>query len=118
MIGELILRCFHARTNAHLLHLKSRSSAQHKALNEFYDGLLGLVDALAEAYQGAHGLITDYSGRYTQADDPVALVEGLKEWIEKNRYDAVAAEETCLHNIIDEIIALCASTTYKLRYLK
>lgn len=42
-IGELILRCFHARTNAHVLHLTTRSFAAHKALNEFYDGVVDHV---------------------------------------------------------------------------
>ena len=47
-IGELILRCFHARTNAHVLHLTTRSFAAHKALNEFYDGVVELADEIAE----------------------------------------------------------------------
>ena len=38
--GELVMRLFHARTTAHVLHLKSRSYAQHVALNEFYDGVV------------------------------------------------------------------------------
>ena len=42
MIGELIVRCFHARTNAHILHLQTRSYATHVALNEFYDEIVTL----------------------------------------------------------------------------
>lgn len=55
MIGELIIKLFHARTTAHILHLKTRSHAQHKALNDFYDEIVDLADALAEAYQWITG---------------------------------------------------------------
>ena len=61
MARELILSCFHARTVAHLLHLTTRSYAAHKALNEFYDEIIDLVDSFAEAYQGEYGLI-DFGG--------------------------------------------------------
>lgn len=118
MIGELVMRCFHARTNAHVLHLKTTSFAKHKALNEFYDALPDLVDTLAETYQGNYGLIESYPGRYTPVEDPVALVTELAEWIEKNRYECCDGDDTCLQNQVDEIMALCRSTTYKLKVLK
>lgn len=118
MIGELIMRCFHARTTAHVLHLKTTSYAKHKALNEFYDEIVGLADAIAEAYQGRYGLISSYPGRYSPSDDPVALVAELSDWVEKNRYECCEAEDTCLQNMIDEVLALCASTLYKLKVLK
>ena len=118
MIGELILRCFHARTNAHIIHLGVRSYAKHVALNEFYDGLIPLVDSVSEGYQGEHGLI-DFTTkvRYTHEADATKLVQGLKEWIETNRYDAIEAEDTFLHNEIDSIVMLCATTLYKLKHL-
>lgn len=118
MIGELVMKCFHARTNAHVLHLKTRSYAVHKALNEFYDEIIPLVDSLAEAYQGDHGLITEYPARYTPVDNPLSLVNTLGEWILENRGECCPAEDTYLQNIIDEILALCRSTSYKLRFLQ
>lgn len=119
MIGELILRLFHARTNAHVLHLQTRSYAAHKALNDFYDGIVDIADSLAEAYQGEHGLIdfTIKSAYRQQADGLVMLTE-LAEWLEKNRYEAVEAEDTYLHNIIDTALELIRSTIYKLKFLK
>ena len=118
MIGELITRCFHARTIAHIHHLKTKSYATHVALQGFYEDILGLVDGIAEAYQGKYGLIDSYPGRYSYVDDSVTLVKGLAEWIEANRYECCDAEDTCLQNMIDELLALCAGTTYKLRFLK
>ena len=118
MIGEFLLICFHARTNAHVLHLQTRSYAAHKALNEFYDEIVDLADAVAEAYQGKYGLIDTYPPRYTPVDDPVKLITELRSWIDDNRYECCNAEDTALHNMIDEIVALCDSTLYKLRFLK
>lgn len=112
------MRCFHARTTAHVLHLKTTSYAKHKALNEFYDEIVGLVDSLAESYIGLYGLIDSYPPRYSPEEDPVALVTGLGKWIDENRFTCCPKEDTALQNLIDEIVALCASTTYKLKVLK
>lgn len=116
--GELIARCFHARTAAHILHLKTRSYATHKALNDFYDGIIPLVDSFAEAYQGEYGLIEDYPAKYVPYAVPLDLLEDLANWIRSNRYECCDKEDTCLQNIIDEIVALISSTQYKLRFLK
>lgn len=119
MIAELILRCFHARTNAHVLHLKSKSYSQHMALQTFYEDIIDIVDRIAEGYQGEHGVI-DFTTpvRFALDADPVKLIETLKEWVEKNRYDAVEAEDTFIHNEIDTLVLLCSSTLYKLRTLR
>lgn len=110
------MRCFHARTNAHILHLKTQSYAQHVALNEFYDGIIPLADKFAESYIGAHGLIDEYNGRYSPRSTSLAAVKELTDWIEKNRME-VCEHSTC-QNIIDEILALGYSTIYKLKFLK
>ena len=122
MIAELIMRLFHARTNAHVLHLGvsgQGSFAAHKALNEFYDGIVDIADSLAEGYQGEHDLI-DFSGKcaYRHNGNALKMVSELKEWIEANRYEAVEAEDTFLHNVIDEAVQLCSTTIYKLKFLR
>lgn len=116
MIGEFIVRCMHARTNAHILHLKSRSYAQHKALQGFYEGLVELIDRYAEAYQGSFGLIEDYSGRYVSAETPQKLIDGLCDYIDENK-DELSAGEESLENVLAEMCELCQSTAYKLRFL-
>lgn len=117
MIGEFIMKAMHTRTNAHVLHLKSRSYAQHVALGGFYEGLIDLIDQYAEAYQGAFGLIDEYPGRYTFVDDPLKLVESFCGYVDENR-EELSQDEDSLENILDEICALCQQTTYKLRFLK
>lgn len=117
-MGGLLIRLFHARTNAHILHLKTRSYAAHIALQEFYDGIIPLVDKLAEVYQGAHGLIEDYPPKYTPYSDALELMDDLLDAIEDCRSKDISDEDTQLQNIIDEIVALVNTTTYKLRFLK
>lgn len=117
MIGELVMRLFHARTNAHVLHLGTTSYAKHKALNEFYDGITDFADSIAEMVQDEKLLVMP-SVRYAPVDDPVKLVAGLRDWLRENRYDAVSPEETEVQNVIDEAIGLCRSTLYKLKFLK
>lgn len=118
MIGELIIKLFHARTTAHVLHLKTRSHAQHKALKEFYDEIVDLADTLAEAYQGDYGIIENYPARYTPFDDPMALMADLSDWIAKNRHKCWDRDDSYLENIVDEVVTLIRQTQYKLRFLK
>lgn len=117
-MGSLIIRLFHARTTAHILHLKTRSYAAHVALQGFYEGLIPLADSLAETYQGQYGLIEEYPPKYTPYADGIALLEALLDDIEKCRYEDCDEDDTHLQNIIDEIVALAHSTVYKLRFLK
>lgn len=116
--GELVMRCFHARTTAHVLHLKARSYAQHVALNEFYDEIIPLADSFAEKYQGEYGLIENFPARYVPESDGLALMESLAGWIGENRHAIGKEEDTHLQNIIDEIVELVRETQYKLKFLK
>lgn len=118
MVGEFIMRCFHARTAAHVFHLKTRSYATHKALNEFYDEIVDLTDSFAEAYIGDYGLIEDFPGKYALTADPLAMLDDLSEYIEQNRDKICDTDDTYLQNLIDEIVALIRSTQYKLKFLK
>ena len=118
MIAELIVSCFHARTNAHLLHLQTKSFSAHKALNEFYDGIVPLADSLAEAYQGAYGIIAIYPVAYKQYSDAIEMLDDLEVLLYRCQKSAWDPSETYLSNICDEILALVSSTKYKLTFLK
>ena len=114
-IAALVMQLFHARTNAHVLHLRTRSYAAHKALNEFYDDIVDLSDDLAESYQGRYG-IQDYPELpYKPESDPVMMLRGLRRYIDDNRL--VMCQHTEIQNIIDEIVTLLNSTLYKLENL-
>jgi len=116
MCGELTARCFQARTDAHVAHLRTRSYAAHKALNEFYDGIIDLADSFAENAQGRCGLL-EYPiiKPHGNSDKPISIVEELRDLIDDNRADC--CDESELQNLIDEIVGLCNSTLYKLRFL-
>jgi Family of unknown function (DUF5856) len=114
-VAALIMQLFHARTNAHVLHLRTRSYAAHKALNEFYDEIVDLADDLAESYQGRYG-IQDYPELpYKQEGDAIMALKSLRRYIDENRL--VMCQHSEIQNIIDEIVSLLNSTLYKLENL-
>lgn len=114
--NELIARLFASRTAAHMAHLQTRSFAEHKALDEFYNEVVEVADSFAEVYQGIFGLITYYPDVGFPSGKPVGWINGLREWLEKNREDNCKGK-TALENISDEASALCAGIVYKLKFL-
>jgi hypothetical protein len=116
LLGEFVMRCFQARTDTHVAHLLTDSYATHKALNKFYDAIIDLADSFAEAAQGRLGML-DYvevpsCGCYGKPDK---IVRDLRDWVEDACGD-IEAED--LKNIAAEVVELCNSTLYKLRFLK
>lgn len=116
LAGQLVMKLFHARTNAHILHLTTRSYAQHKALNDFYDEIVGLADTFAESFQGKYELM-EYEGKFVHASAPIAMLTELRTWIGENRSKIADATDTDLSNLIDEMVTCINQTLYKLRFL-
>ena len=114
--AELISLCFAARTQAHILHLTTRSYAQHTALGCFYDEIVGLADAFAETYIGEYGLIDRYPGKSLDAANGEALMDAFISWVTANR-QRVCDSAVC-QALIDDILTLAYSTRYKLKVLK
>lgn len=115
--GSFVLTLLHAATNAHLLHLKSRSYAEHMALGTFYQELPDLVDALAESIQGLTGELLEYPADYYQpADTAIQELEDLQEYVREERKNIPQDSE--IQNATDNIAELINSTLYKLRFLK
>ena len=104
-----------ARDLAHLAHWKTKSFADHKALNEFYDSLIDLIDGFVEQYQGYYGKrMSIIRSIDDQRADIRRVLDYQVEWIEKNRYQICEKEETSLQNTIDEIVRLYQTTLYLL----
>jgi DNA-binding ferritin-like protein len=119
MFGQYVLSLFQARTAAHIMHLQASgmgSYAAHKALGEFYEGIVGLTDELSEAYQGCYGLIKWPASWAKPQMDSMKMLDDLKEKSVECR--AEFEDEPHLQNIIDTITALISSTQYKLKFLK
>jgi hypothetical protein len=113
---DIIGILFYARTVTHIEHLKTKSYAQHVALNTFYDEIIDLADSLAEAYQGDKGLLGPVP-MYAKIPDYTidVFLEKQMNTIEELRKQG--NYRSALQNIIDEVIGLYLSTLYKLRNL-
>lgn len=117
MIEQLIAKVFEARNAAHLEHWRTKSYAVHKALGDFYEDVIELVDELVEAYQGNFGIIGNVPDvKQTHNEDCVACLNEQVAWIAKNR-SKIAQEVDSLENIVDEITGLYLKTIYKLENL-
>jgi hypothetical protein len=115
--GAFILTLLHASTNAHILHLQSRSYSEHMALGTFYEELPGLVDSVAEAIQGLTQEIIQYElDYYSPADTALEELMSLKEYVSEERKDL--PQNTEIQNLVDEVAALIDSTLFKLKFLK
>ena len=118
MLEELICRTFYTRNEAHLAHWRTKSFAEHKALDEFYNGVIETIDEIVEAYQGSFGLIKDVP----EEDDSMygkPILDVLQEdakFINKNR-SKIARNVASLENIVDELTDLYLTTIYKLKFL-
>ena len=116
---QLVSKILHSRNQVHIFHLQTKSYAEHIALNEFYDGVLGLFDGLIESYQGKHGIISNYKcegfENYKSGEQVVNYLKTLDGDIESLRK---SIKESFLQNQIDTIQELINSTLYKLRFLK
>lgn len=114
--AEFFITLLHAATSGHVLHLQTRSYAQHKALDEFYSELPGLTDGVIEAYQGKYGLVLDYPDGYVApTSTPVEFVSNLGDYVTANR--SAVGSDSELQNLIDGVMELIDSTIYKLRFL-
>ena len=104
-----------ARDFTHIEHWKTKSYAEHKALNEFYDEVLELIDGFVEQYQGYYAKRMNIErSDDTQKGDIRKLLDYQMEWIEKNRYEICAKDETALQNTIDEVVRQYQHTLYML----
>lgn len=113
---EMVSKLMQARTAAHMAHLQTTSFAAHKALEDFYSGIVDFIDSFAETYQGIFGLIKSYPSDDVPTGDPISWLTSLRKWLNDDR-DASCQSMKELENIHDEIVALCASTLYKLKFL-
>jgi DNA-binding ferritin-like protein len=106
----------------HQLHLKISgpgSYAAHKALGNLYEGLPGLIDSVAEQYQGAREKILDIP-----AAQPIkcgSVQEALSHM--KDLYNEIQDLQKIMPfseivNQLDEMKSLIASTKYKLMFLQ
>ena len=117
--SEMISLMLHSRTQAHTLHLQTKSYPEHMALNGYYDGIGDLIDGLVESYQGKYGIIESYKSydlvSYKSTENTVKYLQDLCKKIENLRD---CCKDSYIQNQIDTVCELINSTLYKLRFLK
>ena len=122
--GKLFSKLFESREMAHIYHLQVNgdmgSHAKHTALGDYYEGVLSFIDDLVETFQGQYGIIEEYNvidTSETKSKDTIEYFNELARFIKEER-KCINTEDTHLHNIIDEVVALIYKTLYKLKYTK
>lgn len=113
-IAKAIGIMFANRTATHILHLKTKSYAEHKALNEFYDEIVDLADDLAEAAQGQYGIL---DVPFVQVPVPKDSITFLSSQLKQLEATMANCDEDYLMSIFQEITKLYRSTLYKITNL-
>ena len=114
---------FHSRTQAHVFHLRVKGPgafAAHKALNEYYNGIVDIIDGLVESYQGKHGIVKGYTPAEKFDDNTgneLKYFKALAQFVER-AYDKLDPKDTYILNQMDNVKELVYSTIYKLENLK
>lgn len=116
---DMVSILLHSQTQVHIFHLQTKSYAEHKALQGYYEGIDALVDGLIESYQGKYDIITQYNSvkneDYKSNEQVIKYFKALDTMIDKNRKEV---KESFIQNQIDAVQELINSTVYKLRFLK
>lgn len=107
---ELVSLGFSVRTAIHKRHLKTKSYARHKALNEYYDELLDLIDEFAETLLGRYPDV-----EFDEIQEPQGaatdIITAFRKHLDDNRPSFTSSE---LLNILDDIQILNSRTLYLL----
>lgn len=122
--SKFFSKLFESREMAHIYHLQVNgemgSHAKHTALGDYYEGVLEFIDDMIEVWQGQYGIIEEYDvidTSETKSKDTIEYFNELVRFVKEER-KCVPTEDTHLHNIIDEVVALIYKTLYKLKYNK
>ena len=117
IVGEFIGTMLHSATITHFMHLKTKSYAEHMALGAYYEGVVDLVDSIAEVIQGCYGeIIEDYPSAFGNTSaQPLDYMQTLAEFVDSMR-DKMP-QESNVQNEIDTLKSLIDSTIYKLKFL-
>jgi len=97
-------------------HHQTTSFSEHKALNNYYDEIVPLVDGLVESVQGIYPRINAYTLSNPvdwQEGGSSVYFKGLYDFVQKNR-STLPQQESFIQNQIDEIAQLIAETLYQL----
>jgi DNA-binding ferritin-like protein len=123
-VSKFLSKLLESREMAQVYHWTVKgdmgSNAAHLALEAYYTEVIENIDEIVEVYQGQYGLIEGYDQIATDDTRSKEKLDYFKEVVEfvRSERTCIKAEDTHLHNIIDEVVALLYRTIYKLTYNK
>jgi len=107
----------HSRTQTHIFHFKTKSYAEHKALQDYYEGIIPLIDSYIEGFQGKYGILSGYKSMNYSEDistkNIINYFNSLLVVISKT-----IVPDSYLKNILDSITELIRKTIYLILNLK
>jgi hypothetical protein len=119
-IVEIVSYFNNAKQQAIVWHQQTDSFSEHKALEEFYDEIVGLLDELSESYAGIYGRLSPYEVDdlmdWTSTDDTIKYYRGCYDWLQVERKSA--PQDSFIQNQLDEITQLLGQTLYRLSLRK
>jgi hypothetical protein len=113
-IPQLVSELLESVTIIHKFHLKSKSYAEHKALQKYYEGIGDLADTLFETSAWQNNSI-EIPAPTINDITPVNYLIKLATFVEQVRLVTTYSD---LQNQMDEVKTLIFSTLYKLNNLK
>lgn len=119
--SAFIATLLHSATLTHLQHFQvtgEGSDAKHRALADYYDGIVDLIDSLTESIQGAYDeLIKEYPRTFgSPSPDPLEYMKALRQFVRDARKGLPQDSE--IQNEIDGIATLINHTCYRLGFLR
>jgi hypothetical protein len=116
-ITQLLNKFFEVRDQIHYWHLQTKSYAEHKILNEFYEKWLEFADRFIETYQGRYpyieGIMKIELGTYSK-NGSQAYLKAVLLFLQSDARKLIYAIDTDLAAVLDEMQGLVSQTIYLL----
>lgn len=121
-IGQFASKTFEFRDQLHMMHLMTKSYSEHKALGSLYEYIGDFADSFLETYKGfTNELKFDtITVEQTKLTNPIFVIEDYIAQVlleAKNDMAEDMATYGFLINILEEAMANCYRTIYKLKQL-
>lgn len=118
---EFASKLLFSRNQAKVFHWQTTSFAKHKALDEYQEGIIDLIDDLVEAYQGEYGIIKMFKNdeKFEFGEERIIpYFEELIKCIDEYRSKlSLSDKDSNLQNTIDEIRSSLSVLLYRLKNL-
>lgn len=121
--SKFFSKLFESREMAHVFHLQVKgengSHALHKALEDYYEDIVELIDDVIEVFQGQYHIVENYQSIDTNKknNNHIKYFEDIAQYIKTER-KIFNQEDTHILSLIDDILCLVYKTLYKLKYTK